>query len=291
MAITSPDTRLPTGMYTLVVLQGNKELYSKTIKILPNEVTSIDLADARRESVVPLPRGGPPVTFVWIDGGEFLMGGDADGEGPVHSVRLSGFWMGSCEITNEQYAAFVRARGYENAGTSGNAGAAPKCPVTNVSWYDAATFCEWAGFRLPTEAQWEFAARGGRQGQVVYATTDGRLSADVANYGGLGDDAVDVDAFGGNPFGLFGMTGNAEEWCMDEYSRSFYSTEEARAPEPVNGQRFRFVDGDFSSAAPSGLRALRGGNWSTYRPTASHRGKKMPHTRGRYCGFRVVLAP
>jgi formylglycine-generating enzyme required for sulfatase activity len=213
-----------------------------------------------------------------LDGGRFLMGTDSpeafekDGEGPVQPVIVDSFYIDVCPVTNEQFAAFVRAAGYRTEsetlgwsfvfeghiprerrqepakdsvpgakwwrrvegadwghpeGPDSNIEGRGNYPVTQVSWHDAAAYCAWAGKRLPTEAEWEYAARGGLE-QKIYPwgdelTPGGRHlcnvwqgefpSLDLAEDGFAG--TCPVDAFPANGYGLFSITGNAWEWCAD----------------------------------------------------------------------------
>ena len=212
--------------------------------------------------------------MVRIDGGEFLMGTD-DGypfEGPVHRVRLDAFYIDEHEVTNAQYAAFAGATGYvteseelgwsgvfdpgKNGWTKGDGadwrhphgpGSAHESmsdfPVVHLSWEDAARYCDWRGARLPTEAEFEYAARGGLEG-ATYAWGDELTPGGVhqANlwqgtfpkrdrtldgYGSHGP----VKKFPPNGYGLYDMTGNVWEWVSDWYAPDYF------ANSPVNNPR------------------------------------------------------
>ena len=209
-----------------------------------------------------------------LDGGVFLMGTDsaegfaADGEGPVRPVKLDPFYIDVYPVTNRQFGEFVSATGYvteaERFGWSflfhthvapedivDRVAAVPwwckvngvtwrhpqqpeNHPVLHVSWNDAAEYCRWAGKRLPTEAEWEYAARGGLE-QKLYAwgddlTPEGRHMCNIwqgefpdvdtaeDGYSAVGP----ADAFPANGYGLFGITGNAWEWCADWFDNSYH---------------------------------------------------------------------
>lgn len=160
-----------------------------------------------------------PAGMVYVPGGEFTMGRD-DGdeyERPAHKVTVQPFFIDQYEVTNEDYAKFVKATGHRAPSNwvNGNypAGAARK-PVTGVTWDDATAYARWAGKRLPTEEEWEFAARG----------TDGRIypwgndwSAGLANAEGASNGTVDVGTYKGtSPFGASDMVGNVWQWTASK---------------------------------------------------------------------------
>lgn len=150
--------------------------------------------------------------------------GDAD-EAPTHAVSVAPFLMDVTEVTNDEFAAFMQATGYQAAAVQLGEG---NHPVSRVTWDDASAYCTWAGKRLPTEAEWEFAARG----------TDGRVypwgndwdpaKANGRESGIRGTTAVGSFGAGASPFGLLDMAGNVREWTADWYDKypgsSYYST-------------------------------------------------------------------
>jgi formylglycine-generating enzyme required for sulfatase activity len=220
--------------------------------------------------------------LVWIPGGEFTMGsnnGDDD-EKPPHKVKVKGFWLGVHEVTNKQYAPFF-ATGevpeplhWEEKGFND-----PRQPVIGIIWESAVAYCEWAGARLPTEAEWEYAAAGGKQ--LEYPTATGEISHDLANYGGVGgkdrrDGPMPVGSFPPNPFGLYDMAGNAWEWTCGIYKKYPYK-----------------ADGSFENfdADQREMMVLRGGCWhfsALYCRTA-HRRRFASHLTYDYAGFRVAM--
>jgi sulfatase modifying factor 1 len=193
---------------------------------------------------------GPPSEMVLIPGGEFLMGSNTDGDhAPVHSVTLQDFYLDREEVTNAEYYEFCQATGHRlpefwgiDARRSGPQ--FPDHPVVGVSWQDAADYAAWRGKRLPTEAEWEYAARGG-QAELDYPLAD-TLSPSDANYGGSIGNPLEVGSFAPNGFGLYDMSGNVFEWVADRYSAQYYS--ESPLADPLGPESGRF-------------RVIRGGGW------------------------------
>ena len=192
--------------------------------------------------------------MVLIPAGEFLMGSndiDAnDEEQPVRTVYVDAFYMDTTEVTNAQFKAFVDANpawqkdqidprfaipGEYLRDWSGNhyPTGSGNYPVMHVSWYAAMAYAEWVGKRLPTEAEWEYAARGGLDGKK-YPNGDAMMPQD-AHY--LKRDATRVARYAVNGYGLYDMAGNVWEWCLDAYYEDFYDTfpKEGVARNPLSG--------------------------------------------------------
>ena len=189
--------------------------------------------------------------FIEIPGGTFLMGGDAEPDHrPTHEVEISAFRLTRHHVTNAQYAAFCGATGHrlpefwgEDRFRSGPGH--PNHPVVGVSWRDAEAFAEWAGGRLVTEAEWEYAARGSLVGKT-YPFGD-EIDPKKANYarsdaGGT----VPVGSYAPNRFGLYDMCGNVVEWVADWYDPAYYArSPKVDPPGPKTGKH----------------RVIRGGGW------------------------------
>lgn len=146
---------------------------------------------------------------------------------PDHKVHLDAFYIDVYEVTNAQYRKFMDATGYKAPKYWGDTKVnKPRQPVVGVSWYDAKAYCEWAGNRLPTEAEWEKAARGGRameyhqdkryvpHGDIDYHRSGGR---DVWDYNET------VGGYGPNGYKVYDMGWNVREWCWDWYRGNYYS--------------------------------------------------------------------
>lgn len=203
--------------------------------------------------------------YAWIPPGGFQMGcvsADEQCEGdekPRHPVEITkGFWMGRTEVTVRAYRKFVqdterempKAFDFFNPGWEDT-----DHPMVNVTWHDSEAYCEWAGGRLPTEAEWEYAARGGKEG-LKYPWGN-EITHDDANFSGKGgrdnrDYTAPVGSFPPNGYGLYDMAGNVWEWCADWYRAGYYRSlpEDEPSPDPL---------GPSSSLLES--RVLRGGGW------------------------------
>ena len=227
------------------------------------------------------------LTYNWIPDGKFLMGcvpGDKDckaDESPRHEVKISkGFWITRTEVTLEAYNLFTKKTGHPEpkATELAHKGLATDVPVVNVTWEDANAYCKWAGGRLPTEAEWEYAARGGKPEWIfpwgawdptkaMYYGTDKKIIKPF-------NETVPVKKFTAvNGYGLFGMAGNASEWTGDYYGEypSGAVTDPHGPPDSNKG------------------RVVRGGSWND---TAKflRNSARDPHTKAEITiGFRCVV--
>lgn len=212
-----------------------------------------------------------------IPAGPFEMGGDFDEEHPRHRVVLDAFWIDRYEVMNEQYAKYLQATdasapAYWNRSDRFHSGDKfPQHPVVGVSWFEAKTFCEWIGKRLPTEAEWEKAARGGREG-FAFPWGD-RPDRKRANYEGQG--TLPVGSFPPNDYGLFDMAGNVWEWTADWFDAHYYEkSAEANPTGPESGKD----------------KVLRGGSWvdGVGPSRVAHRHWYPPHARYKWLGVRCA---
>jgi sulfatase modifying factor 1 len=222
------------------------------------------------------------MSFSLIPAGSFLMGSDSgqDDERPVHGVHVDRFEMSIHPVTREAYARFLAATGHDAPRDwTDPAFAGGDRPVVGVSWHDAVAYCAWREAqgdpqRLPTEAEWERAARGGHDG-AAYPWGD-HLPSWIPDGGrgplagpwpvGLGD---------ANAFGLFGIAANVHEWCADWHDRGYYAVSPDRNPRgPASGVR----------------RASRGGSWrhAVTISRSAARSKIDPSFRYTDYGFRTV---
>ena len=240
---------------------------------------------------------------VRVPAGDFVMGSDetepgvAPDEQPRHRVYLDAYEIDTYEVANRCFAAFVAGGGYEAAahwratgwawqGREGvtrpalwddPAWRAPALPVVGVSWFEADAYCRWRGRRLPTEAEWEKAARGGDGRRYPWGQEwgPGRANGDV-----VAGRLTPVGGYPGgvSPYGAHDMAGNVWEWVQDRYGRDYYRESPASNP---------------SGPADGASRVLRGGSWN-FPPRqlrSAARTHLPPETRLRYLGFRCAASP
>lgn len=218
-----------------------------------------------------------------IPEGWFQMGSDAgqDVERPVHRVWVDAFFMAESQVTVAEYARFLQATGtalppfWSDPNFND-----PQQPVVAVSWFEAAAYCEWltsmtgAHYRLPTEAEWERAARGGREGMLYPWGNGSPLSR--PGYGERWKHGPEpVRQSEPNRYGLFEMCENVHEWCTDWFQPDYYSVSPERNPQgPASGER----------------KASRGGSWRHHIKISrcSTRSSIPPAFQYADYGFRVV---
>jgi toxoflavin biosynthesis protein ToxD len=190
---------------------------------------------------------------IYVPAATFTMGSDEkNNEMPLHRVTLEPFLIGKYEVTNAQYSAFVSVTHYQVAGDLRDYARkfGDDCPVVQVSWHDAVAYCKWAGLRLPTEAEWEYAACGPAGRKWPWGDA---WDPDRAWWSGNSDfrlHPVGTKPLGASPCGALDMAGNVWEWCSSKYQRYPYDSQDGR--EDRRGEVF--------------TRVLRGGSWCDYNP-------------------------
>ncbi len=241
---------------------------SDSATINPNAVTDARVKDGMQ--------------MVFVPAGSFTMGSDSGpvDESPARTVTLDAFWIDQTEVTNGKYARCLRSGSCNlpadnRSGSRGSYFDDPSFadfPVIKVSWNDASAYCKWAGGRLPSEAEWEKAARG----------TDGRaypwgetLNNTYANYGGKDTTRVASYESGKSPYGVYDMAGNVLEWVNDYYA-IYPKTPSANPTGPATGEK----------------RVARGGSWLSFNGNigTTVRFANDPMDASETLGFRCVQA-
>lgn len=238
--------------------------------------------------------------MVAVQGGTFSMG-CSDGrpdEKPPHDVTLGNFQISKYEITNQQYAAFLNENGNQSEDgvpwiDLNGSYIDIKCrilkdgenftvesgyenhPVVFVTWYGARAYANWKGGRLPTEAQWEFAARGGNQSQnFTYSGSD--TPGEVAWFM---ENAQGINAVGQktpNKLGIYDMSGNVYEWCRDWYDETYYGSSDANSPTGPNFGTNKVLRGGMWDSSKNNIRVCKR---KSYSPNANYDS----------VGFRIVI--
>ncbi|MEI6985762.1 MAG: bifunctional serine/threonine-protein kinase/formylglycine-generating enzyme family protein, partial [Rhodospirillaceae bacterium] len=202
------------------------------------------------------------VNAIELSGGEYYLGAQRGGsttnpnELPPVMVKLTPFRMDPYPVTNREYTKFSTGSGYPKAPLHQHPiFGAPEHPVVCLTYEDACAFARWAGGSLPTEIQWEYAARGGQK-MSEYPWGNDQPTPLRANINGVSRTTTPVGSFseGRNPFGLFDMCGNVWEWCLDIYSGEFYSKILKESLNPVNNP---------AKPEPTKPRTLRGGSFQS----------------------------
>jgi formylglycine-generating enzyme required for sulfatase activity/predicted MPP superfamily phosphohydrolase len=233
--------------------------------------------------------------FLWIPGGRFQMGGNRYlDEQPIHWVTVSPFWLGETPVTNRQYGLFLKATGYREPDLwRDRRFSAPEQPVVAVSWEDAVEYCRWlpsaaalpVTMTLPSEAQWEFAARGtdGREYPWGAEPPDETRACFDLDLDTGQPAAVGSYPAGKGPFGTLDQAGNVWEWCRDAWDSDAYR-KRATGAEPVDPLVEGHVDSD---------RVLRGGGWADSAVSLRSASRYWGPASSRVVdiGFRVAAAP
>lgn len=224
-------------------------LYERAQKIKPGSDLPVQKIDSLRNLISTLINSEINRDMVYVAGGSFLMGSDqsASDEKPEHKVTLGDFQIDKYEVTVKQYKLFCEATGRKMP-VQPYKGEHANMPVVNVSWNDASAFAQWAGKRLPTEAEWEYAAKGGAKSQGFRYSGSNSYSR-IAVYSGNTANIQRPGTKDPNELGLYDMSGNVWEWCYDRYNEDYYA-ESQNAIDPMGpskGNGYVIRGGAFNS--------------------------------------------
>lgn len=294
--VSKPETNLRTETKRLkpVIQQG--EIKRPVYDPDPGSIFSLDTTvthyqpkkETHNRNVTPI-----LTDMVVINGGSYYRGskdGNRD-EMPMHKVQLKNFAIDVHPITNEQFMRFLEAMGGEkdaqnndiirlkesrlkrSGGQLSIESGYAKHPVVGVSWYGAVAYTKWIGKRLPTEAEWEIAARAADEG--MYYPTGSEIEKNQANF--FGSDTTAVMSYPANTIGLYDMAGNVYEWCQDWYGYNYYDASSQEPDQPRGPHQGVY-------------RVLRGGCWKSLKDDlrCSHRHRNNPGCENRTYGFRCA---
>lgn len=269
------------------------------------------IAKLQIDQVTPRATSVLPTGMVLIPAGDFRMGSHYS-EKPDHTVYVDAFYMDECPVTNAQYKTFLDEKpewrkplkwyewgkkhiesipgeyhnGYYLRHWNGNDYPSTKAdhPVTYVSWYAAMAYAQWADKRLPTEAEWEKAARGDLTNQEYPWGED--IDSSKANYGENVGDTTPVAKYAPNGYGLYDMGGNVWEWCLDEYAQDCFASLSYR--NPVLGGPIPNIIFNFTNVKNDCM--LRGGSWVDIarHVRCAYLVRSKPSGAGDTIGFRCV---
>ena len=315
-------SQVPAGEHTLAVSIGDRLAWKASITIQAEQKTSVLIPYSAYVSPFE------PETLL-LPGGSFLMGSNngMEDEKPVHKISVQSFRIGKYEITNAEFAAFVSDTGYRTdaekagasqvitesawrsiqgadwshpTGPSSHIKGMERFPVIHVSWNDCVQYTKWLAqktdkpYRLPTEAEWEYACRAGTTTEFWWGDSFDRTKANCASTR-AGFDLIDLEtwkrwrkkdksqyltvkvgSFPPNPWGLFDIIGNVWEWCSTQYKEYPYSATDGR---------------ESMGASDTITRTFRGGAWrfQDIAPRAARRGMALPNLSFDICGFRVAV--
>jgi len=261
---------LRPGTYRVKVAKSGYQDYEESVGLAAGDsrVVSAVLGPSGTEYVKDgryYRRGQDGKEMVWIPGGTFTMGSNdgASDEKPPHQVTVNGFWIDVTEVTNAEFRKFRSSWSYD----SGKA----DHPAVNVAWNDAVAYCKWAGKRLPTEAEWEYAAGGPEHYKWSLGNT-----FDASKYSFNKSGTEPVGSYPANGYGLYDMSGSVSEWVNDWYDENYYRNSPSNNPQGPSSGTYR---------------VLRGGSWYGIDPgnlRAAGRLRAYPDFRLASVGFRCL---
>ncbi|PWB74458.1 MAG: hypothetical protein C3F07_07465 [Anaerolineales bacterium] len=274
---TTESTQIPDVIRTHALQPASTNTLSATKTLIPPTPTL---------GIGSTMIGKDRMTLLYVPAGEFTMGSEdgRDNEKPIHTVYLDAFWIDQTEVTNAMYSECVVDGVCENPRSGGSntrdfyfrASAFDNYPVIHVSWEDAKTYCEWVDRRLPTEAEWEKAARGDDDRSFPWGNQtphDG-----ILNYNSNVGDTTEVGTYpdGASPYGALDMAGNVWEWVADWFGETYYASSQDSNPLGSDSGEYRVA---------------RGGAWYDDDDSvrSADRGWDNPTDTTNYIGFRCAM--
>lgn len=301
MKVSESEISAHTTSFPESEFQDRESMSTSTI-----ETASVPIHQST-DAVSTLPNVNVPADMVLIPAGEFQMRShDTKVHGSeklIYTVYVDAFYIDKYPVTNAEYKAFLSANpqwqknniheNYHNGNylRTWNRNNYPKGkadhPVVNVSWYTAMAYAQWIGKRLPTESEWEKAARGGLH-EKMYPWGD-QLNTSMANYGKYIGAPTPIGEYLPNDYGVYDMAGNVWEWCLDEYDRNLHKKLPPRNYDAEANNMSEIIN-NFLSIKTS--RVLRGGSWASS-PKAlqvAYCGAAPPTLTCNSYGFRCIRA-
>lgn len=288
------EEKLVDNEEKLLTLEEEIIALNAKLEFIETRLSEIEITSAQNVTNVK-------ANFSFIPKGDFKMGtneGPFSSWGPTHAVYLSAFWMQNYEVTNLEFSEFLNIYGNQRSpdgdtwlkedgknlhiylydGRWNVDEGYENHPVVQVSWYGATAYCDYIGGRLPTEAEWEKAARGGLEGAIYPWGNNNSVCTPGAENGAQSDKCGggirSVGSFTPNGYGLYDMAGNLWEWVSDWYGENYYSISPYENPlGPDYGER----------------RSCRGGAWDSWYLEVATRNFCGPQAHNDYLGFRCVI--
>jgi formylglycine-generating enzyme required for sulfatase activity len=262
--IYNPGTKVP-------IAQGPESQQYEADTLSKPQLVNQPRKNTREQSQSPLTKNTDGLQRVAIPSASFIIGNDKRREdSPTHTVRLEAFYISQTEVTVAQYKEYCRQQG-KPLPRLPYTGDYDKYPIVNVTWQEALDYCKWAGGRLPTEAEWEFAAGAG----LTTKYAGGNNAGLVAVYGNQKPSSIRRKK--NNDFDLYDMTGNAAEWCSDWYEPGYPPGEASNPKGPASGTE-KVIRGGSCTSKISPVNQLH----------ITYRDKQPPDSRSPLVGFRVV---
>jgi serine/threonine protein kinase/formylglycine-generating enzyme required for sulfatase activity len=268
--ITSAQTNIVSGKF-----QKARDQYAEALKLKPGNQIIKNKLDSLNSNLSDIIRREINNNLISVQGGTFKMGSDiaSDDQKPEHDVTLTSFSIDKYEVTVRQYRLFCESTGIKMP-KEPKWGWKDNHPIVNVEWEDASAYAKWAGKRLPSEAEWEYAAMGGNRSKNFKYSGNNNAGSVATYISSTKNQTQPVESNSPNELGIYNMSGNTWEWCNDFYDPGYYKKANPNNPKgPENGT----------------FKVIRGGAWNS--STKEILVKNRAFNNGKYdsnIGFRCV---